>query len=151
MSYTPTTWNTGDTITASALNKMEQGIADGGGGGAACIRLSATGMGAGTKNYCAFVYAYRDNNTWVVCNDDDMGAGWITIVGYETPNAKVVCVPLPSDNDVGLFLLDYIADDKSITGDISSTATTLYWGYGSSIPEPAYRITGNGSFVFVGT
>lgn len=27
MSYTPTNWSTGDTITASALNKMEQGIA----------------------------------------------------------------------------------------------------------------------------
>lgn len=33
MSYTPTTWNTGDTITPSALNKIEQGIAEGGGGG----------------------------------------------------------------------------------------------------------------------
>lgn len=32
MSYTPTTWATGDTITAVKLNKMEQGIADGGGG-----------------------------------------------------------------------------------------------------------------------
>lgn len=32
MAYTPTTWNTGDTITASALNKMENGIADAGGG-----------------------------------------------------------------------------------------------------------------------
>lgn len=32
MSYTPTNWNTGDTITASALNKIEQGIADGGNG-----------------------------------------------------------------------------------------------------------------------
>lgn len=31
MSYTPTTWTTGDTITATKLNKMEQGIADGGG------------------------------------------------------------------------------------------------------------------------
>ena len=46
MSYTPTTWNTGDTITASALNKMEQGIADGGGGG-----------------YDAEVYIYHDNNS----------------------------------------------------------------------------------------
>lgn len=27
MSYTPTTWVTGDTITATKLNKMEQGIA----------------------------------------------------------------------------------------------------------------------------
>ena len=33
MSYTPTTWTNGDTITAAKLNKMEQGIADAGGGG----------------------------------------------------------------------------------------------------------------------
>lgn len=33
MSYTPTNWNTGDTITASALNKIENGIANAGGGG----------------------------------------------------------------------------------------------------------------------
>ncbi len=32
MSYTPTQWNTGDTITASALNKIEQGIANAGSG-----------------------------------------------------------------------------------------------------------------------
>ena len=31
MSYTPTSWNTGDTITASALNKIENGIANAGG------------------------------------------------------------------------------------------------------------------------
>ena len=30
MSYTPTTWATGDTITATKLNKMEQGIAGAG-------------------------------------------------------------------------------------------------------------------------
>lgn len=35
MSYTPTTWTTGDTITASAMNKIEQGIANAGGGGLA--------------------------------------------------------------------------------------------------------------------
>lgn len=31
MSYTPTTWQTGDTITAAGLNKIEQGIANAGG------------------------------------------------------------------------------------------------------------------------
>lgn len=31
MSYTPTTWNTGDTISASAMNKIENGIANAGG------------------------------------------------------------------------------------------------------------------------
>lgn len=30
MSYTPTTWTTGDTITATALNKIENGIANAG-------------------------------------------------------------------------------------------------------------------------
>ena len=30
MSYTPTTWTTGDTITATAMNKIEQGIANAG-------------------------------------------------------------------------------------------------------------------------
>lgn len=31
MAYTPTTWTTGDTITTSKLNKIEQGIAGAGG------------------------------------------------------------------------------------------------------------------------
>lgn len=30
MSYTPTSWNTGDTITAAAMNKIENGIANAG-------------------------------------------------------------------------------------------------------------------------
>lgn len=40
MSYTPTNWSTGDTITASALNKIEQGIVDGGSPWDAVIRLT---------------------------------------------------------------------------------------------------------------
>lgn len=31
MSYTPTSWTTGDTITAAAMNKIENGIANAGG------------------------------------------------------------------------------------------------------------------------
>ena len=40
MSYTPTEWSTGDTITAALLNKMENGIAGAGGGYDAVIRLT---------------------------------------------------------------------------------------------------------------
>lgn len=40
MSYTPTTWQTGDTITAALLNKMEQGVANAGGGGALLVGQS---------------------------------------------------------------------------------------------------------------
>ena len=32
MSYTPTSWSTGDTITAAAMNKIENGIANAGSG-----------------------------------------------------------------------------------------------------------------------
>lgn len=32
MAYTPTTWVTGDTVTATKMNKLEQGVANAGGG-----------------------------------------------------------------------------------------------------------------------
>lgn len=32
MAYTPTNWATGDTVTATKLNKLEQGVANAGGG-----------------------------------------------------------------------------------------------------------------------
>lgn len=47
MSYTPTSWTTGDTITASALNKIEQGIANAGGGGGGTeitVTMGPTGL-----------------------------------------------------------------------------------------------------------
>ena len=45
MSYTPTTWTTGDTITASAMNKIENGIANAGGGGSPLV-VTVTESGA---------------------------------------------------------------------------------------------------------
>lgn len=46
MSYSPTTWSTGDTITASAMNKIENGIANAGGDG-----------------YDAIISCYKDDNS----------------------------------------------------------------------------------------
>ena len=50
MSYTPKTWQTGDTITATAMNNIEQGIANAGGSPwDAVIRLThAANSGADT-------------------------------------------------------------------------------------------------------
>lgn len=47
MAYNPTTWGTGDTITASALNKIEQGI------------VGAESSGG----YDAELYMYHSNNS----------------------------------------------------------------------------------------
>lgn len=43
MSYTPTNWQTGDTITAPLLNKMEQGIASAGGGNVEIVHFTCEG------------------------------------------------------------------------------------------------------------
>lgn len=47
MSYSPTVWNDGDTIDATKLNKIEQGIAEAssGGGGGASILVVQVGTG----------------------------------------------------------------------------------------------------------
>ena len=42
MSYTPTMWTTGDTITATALNKIENGIANAGGASGLVTDTSGT-------------------------------------------------------------------------------------------------------------
>ena len=37
MSYDPTNWKAGDVISSQKLNKLEQGVADAGGGGGALV------------------------------------------------------------------------------------------------------------------
>lgn len=43
MSYTPTTWQTGDIVTSEKLNKLENGVANAGGGGALIVYVDNTG------------------------------------------------------------------------------------------------------------
>lgn len=42
MSYTPTEWKTGDVVTSAKLNKLEQGVADAGGGGIDALVVTFT-------------------------------------------------------------------------------------------------------------
>lgn len=42
MSYTPHTWQTGETVTAEKLNALEQGVASGGGGGGGFMLITVT-------------------------------------------------------------------------------------------------------------
>lgn len=149
MSYTPTTWTTGDTITASALNKIENGIADAGGGGVASVRILASGYSSSSKSFGYIVYAYRVNGDWVVSVDES--TNWHEFYGNDFPNERLVNVLVPSDTDVGVFLLDTTEGAPNITGDIDSTAVTVYLSWGSPAygGGNAYRISGNGSFEFV--
>ena len=73
MAYTPTTWTTGDTLTATAMNKIENGIA---GAGSALITQMATGntldktvrelndaLLAGTPVYLIYSYGIVDGSS----------------------------------------------------------------------------------------
>ena len=59
MTYSPTTWTTGDTITASALNKIEQGIADAGGGGLIVNVTNSGGVKTMDKTYAEIYEALK--------------------------------------------------------------------------------------------
>ena len=60
MSYTPTTWQTGDTITATAMNKIENGIANAGGGTGGVIINDTSGT---LDKTFAEIYDLFDNGT----------------------------------------------------------------------------------------
>ena len=150
MAYSPTTWTTGDTISASALNKIEQGIAGAGSGGTACVRISASGFASGEKIFGYVAYAYLDNGSWVLASDN---TPFKEIDGNQAPFDALLVIPLPNDENVGVFLVDSVNDGRSITGDISVVPTTLYFSWGSAYEGSynAYRITGNGSYEFIAT
>ena len=109
MSYTPTEWHDGDTITAEAMNNIEQGIVDA--GGVASVRISATGFASASRTFGYIITAYRDNNSWIVSNDFD--ETWIVLFGFTSPNYRVVNVIIPSDTDVAVFLVDSMNADTA--------------------------------------
>lgn len=92
MSYTPTTWTTGDTITATKLNKIEQGIADAGGGVSGLVVDTADtldktyneimGMvSAGVLPFILFSDGYIYRLFWI--DDSD---GYCVAFGYYSTN-----------------------------------------------------------------
>ena len=53
MSYTPTSWSTGDTITAAAMNKIENGIANAGGGVDCILYMDSNGAVAAYGDFAS--------------------------------------------------------------------------------------------------
>lgn len=67
MAYTPTNWVTGDTITATKLNKLEQGVANAGGGG-----LIGYENGELDKNYNELMAMVESGTVpWIIDEFDD--------------------------------------------------------------------------------
>lgn len=51
MSYSPTTWKSGDVVTSAKLNKLEQGVAEAGSGGGGWNTIPVTFVNTGTNPY----------------------------------------------------------------------------------------------------
>ena len=110
MSYTPTTWATGDTITASAMNKIENGIANA--GGALVVQASTVdgtlicdhtvqeiydAMTNGTPVYMAWTYGTF--STDYIANT--YFAPIVQIYTYDYTNVIRVCVSAAKTVTVG--------------------------------------------------
>ena len=148
MSYTPTNWQTGDTITAEKMNNIENGIVNA--PKVAVVSLDAEGFGTASHIFGYVVYATYEDNRWVVIADDDLE--WVHIQGIIKPYWRVIppqYTIIPSENMCPFFIPNYVQDQVNIetTGDIEQT-DNLYFGYGSHI-EYAYRLYGNGSIKII--
>lgn len=146
MSYTPTTWTTGDTITATKLNKIEQGIADAGGGvaivkiewdglnGSFVISIGATeGIASGHSFYSIFA-----------------GSGGIYGAGYNP--ISYIAAPLPDDGNQAMVFFDescHTNFDMEGSGGVSASPVECHEKVGasswSSVPLYGFIVTGNGT------
>ena len=122
MSYTPTTWVNGDTITAAKLNKMEQGIADG--GGAKTPIVYCTIPFSGSRIFGRFLYVELSGGTYTALPWAASYNNVIYAIGVKY-NATWMCpFPVPEDDDK--FLV-FIPNDSSVVmgGNIASTPVTV--------------------------
>ena len=151
MSYTPTSWSTGDAITAAAMTKIENGIANAGGGGFATVTVSATGYSSASRQFAQLVYARQVNGNWVVIDDNQ--ADWCEVYGYSEPVYKVLPPQYTMiSSDVYPFIVSVNADEVVTTGGVSNTPVNVYFNMGSLLPSgngQGYRITGSGSIQFI--
>ena len=116
MSYTPTSWSTGDTITAAAMNKIENGIANagGGGGGLASLTVHMQGYYEETETYQGYlglVGYFKDvSGTYMLlesltisdinCSPDENTGESYYVAEYEFP-------PFPAETGIKIMYAYY--------------------------------------------
>lgn len=99
MAYTPTTWATGDVITATKLNNMEQGIANAGG----AVQVGYTfedGTITLDKTWQEINDGMAAGNTYVIAFDPEDFADW----GWGLITAIVECTTHYSDSTYGIYI-----------------------------------------------
>jgi len=153
MAYTPTTWTTGDTITASAMNKIENGIANAGGGsgsGLPSVTSEDLGKGLSVQEVKGDVlipeaeYAFNEDNDYTVVLGTTCPE-WFTegatlYADFDGTTYKGVVI---DDEGIicsfGTFALMWNGDDAfSIVADNTDTNTITIYGSTAGWAEDPY-------------
>jgi len=146
MSYTPTTWATGDTITAQKMNKIEQGIMSAGGGFAVIAVECDEGINSTPFDIMICAEETHANSTHLVPKSsifDGYSVGGITTFAYAPviyiPTGTVVCLLIESEFVYGL--------NVQAEGGLSQSVLTAQDWSGtswSSLVSTAWVINGSG-------
>ena len=104
MSYTPTQWKAGDTVTSAKLNKMEQGIANVGG-----VNILVAHLINSTEN--------EEDKTpvraaGIVTPDTPDISGTLDVTLEEIENADFTIVKIRTDDEIGNTHIDSIYYDE---------------------------------------
>ena len=141
MAYTPTTWTTGDTITASAMNKLENGVANA--GSALIVTMDISGvldktykdiwdaLEDGTLVYLSFIYGNYTESYESTCWNCPI------TVAYKYSNSYTVMASRPSSHQgthlpsILTFETDNINGYPSFNGKryVTYSSTTTYQEY----------------------
>ena len=140
MSYTPTTWSTGDTITASAMNKIENGIANASGGQIPLLVVSRSGGTSYSLSLFMWGIAKYENGAYTLC---DYAYTPIQYVPGGNYTSMVYTAPYPIPISDDLFLVVY---QFGSTYDILSQSginTTPITVTNNGVSYSAYIVTGD--------
>lgn len=154
MSYTPTNWSTGNTITASALNKIEQGIAS----GSSDIKVVKVVSEAEGSLWAYYGYIKQGVDPqyptqWALTIDVTDTSNVINLAGSYIK--RVVGVPIDPTNELtaGIYIsyYAYTIFDIETSGGVSSEPIVVHGRSGtgwSSAEYYFYVVTGNGTITF---
>lgn len=154
MAYTPTTWTTGDTITATAMNKIENGIA-GAGGGYPYIHVTS----AGFSNYVTLGYfaigKYDSQNHHYYAIPASASSSYgpqyeVLVVKDSLSTEYIYPSAYPSNLPSGIVLLWVQCNQVSINYTYSGEVSQLYTYYSDSGADGCRVVTGNFELYAVG-
>lgn len=105
MSYEPTIWKDGDLVTSAKLNKIEQGIAEGGNGGILIAHLTSTGPYSGILDKTW--QEIHDAEVCYICNIDSNFSVKYPVIQTmgDANNNTVIALGLESLSSINLMVL----------------------------------------------